>query len=440
MNSTPFISNPLIDDYLRQGNVADAFAQPLGQPAKDPLAGFFAKVPQPGDTRQETALYAGLTLGDVLYDYIRIDPTVVEGVDFARAEDLKSVFAFSEFAHQQMDLGPDQFSGSLSQMQGYVAERLVAFHLEAQGHDVTFPATSNQEGWDLLVDGKRFQVKCLASAGGVHEHLHRFPDIPVIVNAELADAVGGQHNVYIDPVLHHDQVVKATADSLNYGNELGDFEIPWISLGVSSAFALRDLVTNKTTVDAAVINVLSNTTGRIVLGKVGSISAGMAGLFLFGPAGKLLFTGAGAIGGAYFGRRAAGTIRKMLLNEEDQQVRAAARECADEAVGAINQKLLAWREKEEAVNSSFSAAGNAGAARSLVIRRMADDIRYFENKGRELKNLADSGGNGDPRELWQRLLTMIRRAGLHPHTVQGGLERLKDALERYQAGKRKYAI
>jgi len=34
-----------------------------------------------------------MTLGDFIYDWIRIDPTVITAVDFARVEDIANVFS-----------------------------------------------------------------------------------------------------------------------------------------------------------------------------------------------------------------------------------------------------------------------------------------------------------------------------------------------------------
>ena len=439
MSDSVFRINPQIDACLRRGDVAGAFGQPVAAGSSDPLASLFTA--RGDSTIAETSLYAGLTLGDFLYDYVRIDPTVVEGVDFARADDLDSVFSFSEFAARQMELPPEEFSGSLSQMQGYVAERLVALHLEVQGHDVTFPETSNQEGWDLLVDGDRFQVKCLGDAAGVHEHLRRFPDIPVIVNRELAESVGDHQGVYLDQALSHGDVVRMTSDSIEHGSELADFEIPWISLAVSSVFAARDLLTDKTTMDGALINLLTNTTGRIAIGTLGSVTAGMAGLLLFGPAGKLVFTGVGAVGGSWLGRKAAGSFRSTLLKKEEEVFHSAARDFAADAGDCVKKKLIAWNDKKGQLAGCFSRSHpNSRKAGEFVSKRMTDHLSYFENKARELDAMAGGTGETDPVGLWKQLLTLVKRAGLHPHTFQNSMRELGEAFRAYLAARMKYSL
>ncbi|WP_183360013.1 hypothetical protein [Geomonas limicola] len=432
------VSNPAVTGYLTAGNVDEAMRASLRVPSGGSLRSYFAR--DEGE-RLEGVLYGGLTFGDFLYDYVRIDPTVVEGVDFSRSEDLHSIFNFSLFAKRLDDLSSERLVGSVSQMQGYVAERLVAHHLEAQGHDVVFPSVSNQEGWDVLVDGAPFQIKNLATAAGVHEHLQRFHDIPVIVNADLAGQVGHLNNVYVDPMLQHDQVLDLTEQSLHSARELADFEIPWISLAVSSAASLRDLVNHHTDLNGAVINALSNTAGRIAVGKVGSVTSGMLGLLLFGPAGSVVFSGAGAVVGAYWGRKAAGSVRSLLVGDLAIQVRNAARDCAATSVDAMRRKVFAWREKQAHLQEAFSTRYPVSVATGTFLdRKMIQDISYLENKMTELEAIANGNVSGDAQKLWEKLVVLARRSGIHPHFLQDSFKRLEILLRELQQNRRKYRI
>jgi hypothetical protein len=85
-------------------------------------------------------------------------------------------------------LSPDGYVGALSSLKGYVAERVVAAELVMQGHDVSFPDASNQPGWDLMVDGHEFQIKCFEHVSGLSDHFERY-NFPVIANAELAGEI-----------------------------------------------------------------------------------------------------------------------------------------------------------------------------------------------------------------------------------------------------------
>jgi hypothetical protein len=116
----------------------------------------------PGPTEaQDTAAVGLLTLGDIVYSAAAIEPLVIKGADFARVEDLESTFAFADVARRVHELSPRAMEGAIDNVKGYTAEQVVAAELVAQGHQVSFPETSNEAGWDLLVDGEKTQVNRL---------------------------------------------------------------------------------------------------------------------------------------------------------------------------------------------------------------------------------------------------------------------------------------
>lgn len=425
-----FISNERLRKSVDDGQIEDALFMPIAEPAKGDRLKNFLLGGEKRQAGQESMLYAGLTLGDFLYDYIRISPDVVEAVDFARSEDIDGILDFAYFAKQQFELSPEALQGSISQLQGYVAERLVAHHLEAQGYDVSFPDASNQEGWDILVDGKEFQVKCLADAAGVHEHLTRF-DYPVIANSELADSVGHLDKVYIDPLLSRDEVRDLTEQTINNGAELTDFEIPWISLAVSSAAAMRDLVYGRSSLNEALTNVATNTAGRIIFGKLGSVATGSLGLFLFGPAGAVVGSGAGAIFGACKGRDAAAFARKYFLRDEERKFNYAARTLAGDAAAYMPQKLLAWHDKGMVVKDALSGRKESRQKINKYLQqKFSNDTAYYANKQKEIEKIA-RGDFGDSScvELYLRLLELIKKAGIHPQQYQAQLKELNARFE-----------
>jgi hypothetical protein len=438
MSDEGLVANPEIGVLLREGRAEEALRRPLRK--TDRLMLLLGDRPG-GKERRETLLYAVLTLGDFLYDYIRIDPQVVSGIDFARAEDLDSILSFARFAEAQQDLAEVALHGSVSQMQGYVAEQVVAHHLEAQGYDVTFPDVSNQEGWDVLVDGHPFQVKCLETAQGVHEHLRRFPDIPVYVNAELADDVGSLPGVHVDPLLHHDEIRHATEDALHHGAEVRDFEIPWISLAVSSALAVREMLAGDTDLQGAVTNALTNTAGRIGGGIAGEHLIGIVGL-VFGPAGAVVGAGVGSIFGAYLGRKGAGVARRILTRGQEQALRNAAAEVADVAVETMPTKDVAWAAKRAELLEQFgNAEGNRGKVGSYLDLRIEDERRYFLQKRSELRKFAQSEAIAlDPLQAWQRVLVLIRRAGVHPQHLQDSLHKLAELGHELVRQRKRYKV
>ena len=189
----------------------------------------------------ETKAYCALTFGDLLYDWVRIEPHVLEAVDFVRVADLADIFAFARYADSLQAFSDAARFGNVTQLQGYVAERVVAGMLRAQGAEVEIPASPSQPGYDLIVNGQHCQIKCLDDPSGVYAHLGRYPDVPVLVNEELAEHFAEDDRVMALPGLNHDQVRETTESSLEAGADLLDLEIPLISttlLAARNAIAL----------------------------------------------------------------------------------------------------------------------------------------------------------------------------------------------------------
>jgi hypothetical protein len=80
----------------------------------------------------ETKAYGALTVGDLVYDWMRIEPHVLEAVDFVRVADLADIFAFARYADSIQALSDAERLGNVNQLQGYVAERVAAGMLRAQ--------------------------------------------------------------------------------------------------------------------------------------------------------------------------------------------------------------------------------------------------------------------------------------------------------------------
>jgi hypothetical protein len=212
---------------LRGLSLHDALNTPI-DPAypRRPLRGLFDR---------ETRAYAALTFGDLLYDWVRIDPRVVDAVDFVHVAELGDIFNFARYADSLQALGDAARLGNVTQLQGYVAEQMVAGMLRAQGAEVAFPGSPHQPGYDLIVNGKCLQVKCLDDPSGVYEHLDRYPDIPALVNEELAKYLPDDGLVMALPGLHHADVHQITEGSLQAGADLLDLRIPLFSLTLQAA-------------------------------------------------------------------------------------------------------------------------------------------------------------------------------------------------------------
>lgn len=429
MNADTLFTNPNLKSLLDSGRIREALDTTLQAAAasKNRIRQRLSLTKVPPAT-QENALFATLTLGDFLYDYLRLDPMAVEGIDFSRGGDLGGRLGLGYFSDQHQDLHGAALQGSIDQMHGYVAERLAAHHLMAQGHDVTFPETSNQEGWDLLVDGSKFQVKCLQDPQNIHEHFQRF-DYPVITNSELADSLHGMDQVYIDPLLSYKDVHHLTTTTLDQGSELMDFNIPLISLAVSSAAAMRDFWAGELSLCSAVAEAGATTASRVVFAKVGGFTGKTLGFLLFGPAGGVV----GALGGTLAGGMQGGAFGKQLRRRYFTR---ASEKRVEEALWNLNcrvleffpQKADAWHAKEEKLRQAFRRS-NVQDLKDCVQEHMQQDLGYIQNKWQEFKSFSrHTWEDLDPREKAERLLTRIRRSGVHSHEIQDALKALHEEL------------
>lgn len=89
-----FITNERLLRFIEDGNIKDALDEPLQVPRsrKDIMKDMVKGV------ATEDSAITTVTLGKFLYDYLRINPLVVQGIDFARKEQFGNIFEFSHFA------------------------------------------------------------------------------------------------------------------------------------------------------------------------------------------------------------------------------------------------------------------------------------------------------------------------------------------------------
>lgn len=249
----------------------------------------------------------GITIYDAIYSMSLIDENVLEAVDFSSASDLSSFYGIFHYVETHYAAG-SSLTGSLERLEGYTAERVAAAHLVSQGHVVEFPDTSNQVGYDLLVDGHPFQVKDTLTPGLISEHLEKYPDIPVIINSEMGVHFTGNENVVVDPDLSHDQIATAVHNTIDGVDLLNaaPINIPLITLALSSIKEGSLLLAKKTDIKTAGKHVAYDTASVGIGGAAGAKIGTLVGSLL-GPVGAgigLVFGGiGGAIGGRFLARK-----------------------------------------------------------------------------------------------------------------------------------------
>ncbi|MCA0972265.1 hypothetical protein LCM20_16775 [Halobacillus litoralis] len=413
------ISNKEFWSYWKKGQYDDALHCAVEEEKK---SGPRLQTMLFGTTEQmkQTGAITSVSAGEFIYDYVMINPTVVEGVDFARADDLSSLFTLSQFSGA---IDTTVRTGDMAQLQGYVAEQMVAAELEAKGHDVEFPGASNQPGYDLIVDGQPFQVKSLQDPDGVREHLETYPDIPVYVNEELAPHFEGNPNVYVSSV-SQEEVYAATSSTLDHSDDLLDFEIPWISAGISTIYNIKRVFKDDVVINQAVVNVVSDTSSRVVLGALGQKTGILVGTLLFGPAGGITGAMVGAYAGAGQGGRLSNSVRRMLSKKQENEMNSATVTLIEKVVDVTYEKETIKQRKMADIENRFKDTEANASILKEVKQRFQGEVNYLVNKREELLEFASSFSDGSVYvlDVLPNVMAVISKSGVHPVHFQEEME------------------
>lgn len=307
--------------------------------------GLWEKVIEPGAVGAVTAY-------DAVCAIAMMDDRVLEAMDFSSRLDLDTFNELSSYVRDHFLSGSEaSVAGAAERLQGYTAEQMVAAHLAAQGHVVEFPDTPNQEGWDLLVDGHPVQVKCTLDPGLVKEHLEKFPDIPVIVNAELGHYFADNSHVIVDKDLLHSQVaehVQSTVDGV-HALDTVHFHVPVVTLALSTVREGVLWAAGRITLPEAAKRVGTDVAlaggGGFAGGKLGAV---LGGMFL-GPVGAGIGAVAGAVAGFVLGKKAARGVRMAPYEEAKRRLNEALFAAVQVVPEAIESRIAALRSKVERV-------------------------------------------------------------------------------------------
>ena len=315
--------------------------------------------------------------------------------------------------------------GDMAQLQGYVAEQMIAQELTAAGYDVEFPETSNQAGWDLLVDGEPFQVKCGASKQIVETHFEKYPDIPVYVNAELGHYYEGNPLVLTTSVTR-EQVLADTKQTLQHAGDLLDFEIPWITAGVSAFSNVKRMRKEQLLVSTAVRNVVADTASRTALAAAGQAVIGTAGAVLLPGAGAIVFPVVGAYIGMAQGGKVSNFIKKQFAHTEHEQLCLALHELIAKMQKVLTTKGTIKESKWQQIQSTMPSQVNASFAHFHDER-----MTLLENVKKELSAI-DKIIDDNPLEAFEQIVSVLGKAGIHVYALKDELHGVEKAMVGYQ--------
>jgi hypothetical protein len=372
----------------------------------------------------EVAAVAGLTAGDILYNAVSIDPMVIAAADFSRSEDIGDIFQFGSFAERIGSMSASAVAGASNNLRGYVSEQLVAARLTEVGHVVSFPETSNNAGFDLLVDGVPFQVKCLRSLDGLREHFSKYPDMPVYANAELAEAVVDSGAAWANLVFYVDGFDREIADlimttSMEAGEALGDLNVPYFAMAMSSARNLHRVWRGRMPLSDLPFSLIMDASVKGGLSAIGALSGKAIGLLAFGPAGALVLGGVGGVSALVGSGWTREQATRLLSSEWLADIDTFTGRFRDAVLNVVRAKICMLEAKRARVPEPKSVIGD------WIDARFADDIVSLGEVAYDLEVIIPS--LRQPAKA-RACLAAMDAAKVHPIAVERELAELLETL------------
>ena len=269
--------------------------------------------------KAETSGAAALSIGDLIYDMARIDPTYVKGAQFSRPEavDISSKFKIGKQNIKDMEavrpgkaLQGEDYSEHLHEVnyRGGVQEFLTdRWMLEnttdrwmlENNVEIEIPKKMNQPGWDRIYNGEKWQIKG-GSVADVREARTETPEYKVATTTETAAAYKEQYPEDTGVVLGTysksvtDNILeegKEASMEIYENNEFFNSVVPEFLAIPSIVSTIRNVSNynkDKINAETAIQNVAIDT-----VGKGGAMLAGGVAGSIFGPLGTIVGSAAG---------------------------------------------------------------------------------------------------------------------------------------------------
>jgi len=399
----------------------------LSELLDQPIENLYPYLQSKADQNNElnkTAWITGLTIGDILYSMAAIDPTVMESADFSRIADLGNRISFSEFAQEISKMTPSSYLGAASNLKGYVAEHVVASQLVLQGHNIELATASNEPGWDILVDGEKFQIKSLSSSGGIRSHFNTY-DYPVIANSELSDQIPSdlEDKVFFVDGFSDELVSHVTERSLSHGADMYEPDVPFYAIGVSTAFALHDYSSGKIRSDQAMEQVLMDGGTRFGLATLGGFLGSGIGLIIYGPAGALIWGGLMPILAQSQTSRVKGKVQQIAKTKEFLEWEKHLGRVLEALFSKINDKL---DKKIKQLRHKYRQCGS-DVTSNFLKRRFADEGRYLHEMKSEVNEINRNKGQS-MEEKAIKTIRFLAYSTIHPVNYQKELTKISEVL------------
>lgn len=370
---------------------------------------------------------AGLVFADFIYDIGSIDPQVIEATDFSRKADISDVFEFSFFSEGLRNLSEESIRGHHANLIGYTAERVVASQLIRGGHVVEIPSSASQPGYDLLVDGHEFQVKCIGteSLDILERHFDKYPDTPVVVNSEVVNMIAEKSPDWIEFVFYvegytHEKADDLLGQSLEAGQELGDYNILSSVAIVSAIKNAAYWKRGEQSFQSAAFNVALDSVSKGSMAIAGGFAGSSVGMLLFGPAGAYILGGLSTVLGATQGNIVTDQVDKILFPEREAELKS----LADDLLKKCNKELA---KKIALIDKKISMLSNNGISSYVKYRLLWEREFYQEVISRHESMLKNQSIRGNKKIF--KSLKLSSESTVHPFCLQEEYKRIANALE-----------
>ena len=378
----------------------------------------------------EAGAAATLTIGDVLYDYARVDPRVLLGVSHAHPdpkgmllrasgledidapESLDNVFQFAKFQYliprQAKYLDPDSLKGLQTSDMGHVAEFVVKQKWQSENREVDMPDTPNFPGADLFSFGIPYNVKWYPKAHPkMLEHFEENPNIKIVTSTEAAKDFWEKHpdlaHMVEDSGIKYDYVPNLQNTSNKAGIELFendylfDLAIPevfGISYIIVTAKNAMYLYQGKTDLKNAFENVLVGGTARVAGMGVGSYVGSKLGGFIGDmfdqeEAGEVVGGVIGSVPGFILGKKGGDKILEEKCKKEKTDLDKKLSDYLHKASDIHSKGVKIFKEKIKKTELLKKGNDFQKQMSDFLMPRMEDEMSYKkknDNKLKEFKN------------------------------------------------------
>lgn len=382
------------------------------------------------DEYRNAAALGVMTLGDILYNAWRIDPHVIEAADFSRVQDLGDPVAFAGFAHEISAMTDSAALGAVSNLKGYVGERVVAEQLAAKGHVVDFPDNANETGWDIAVDGVRYQVKNVQRLSDLQEHFDRGSGYPVIANSEIAEQIAAKGDnapdwadqVHFIEGYSSELVDHVTRQSLDAGDAMLHPDVPVFAVLLSGVRNYQRNRRGEISGSQAVQEILVDGGTRAGLAVAGGYVGTGVGLLVFGPAGALVLGSVTPI----LSQMQSGRIRNVLDSAVSSRVYNDWRQRAEQALLDLIAALESILRRKEALMCERRPSAAAGVASTYLGWRADQDVAWLQEAGCRLRAIRDATDVVERRV--ERVMQWLSVGAVFPSQCKVELAALSDVF------------